>query len=112
MPNKNAINFLIYKAFKGEEITIFDKGNFFRDLVYVSDVVSAIKTITTKGKSGELYWISSGIKTWFYDLGSWLEELTGAKVKYIESPQYTKKVDVGNFVVENSPPLQGCQKKL
>ena len=70
--------------------------------MYVSDVVSAIKTITTKGKSGELYWISSGIKTWFYDLGSWLEELTGAKVKYIESPQYTKKVDVGNFVVENS----------
>ena len=43
VPNKNAINFLIYKAFKGEEITIFDKGNFFRDLVYVSDVVSAIE---------------------------------------------------------------------
>jgi UDP-glucose 4-epimerase len=102
VPNKNAINFLIYKAFKREEITIFDKGNFFRDLVYVSDVVSAIKTIVTRGESGELYWISSGIKTWFYDLGSWLEELTGAKVKYIESPQYTKKVDVGNFVVENS----------
>ena len=102
VPNKNAINFLIYKAFKGEEITIFDKGNFFRDLVYVSDVVSAIKIIISKGKSGELYWISSGIKTWFYDLGNWLEELTGAKVKYVESPQYTKKVDVGNFVVENS----------
>lgn len=102
VPNKNAINFLIYKAFKREEITIFDKGNFFRDLVYVSDVVSAIKTIVARGESGELYWISSGIKTWFYDLGSWLEELTGAKVKYVESPQYTKKVDVGNFVVENS----------
>lgn len=102
IPNKNAINFLIYKAFKGEEITIFDKGNFFRDLVYVSDVVSAIKTITQKGKSGELYWISSGNKTWFYDLGNWLEEMTDAKVKYVESPQYTKKVDVGNFVVDNS----------
>ena len=102
VPNKNAINFLIYKAFKREEITIFDNGNFFRDLVYVSDVVSAIKTIVARGESGELYWISSGIKTWFYDLGNWLEELTGAKVKYVESPQYTKKVDVGNFVVENS----------
>jgi len=102
IPNKNAINFLIYKAFKNEEITIFDKGNFFRDLVYVSDVVSAINTIMQKGKSGELYWISSGKKTWFYDLGSWLEDLTNSKVKYIESPQYTKKVDVGNFVVDNS----------
>lgn len=102
VPNKNAVNFLIYKAFKGEEITIFDKGNFFRDLVYVDDVVSAITTITQKGKSGELYWISSGNKTWFYDLGNWLEEFTKSKVKYVESPQYTKKVDVGNFVVDNS----------
>ncbi|NDB47411.1 MAG: NAD-dependent epimerase/dehydratase family protein [Nitrososphaeria archaeon] len=102
IPNKNAVNFLIYKAFRGEEVTIFDKGNFFRDLVYVDDVVSAIKVITQKGTSGELYWISSGNKMWFYDLGKWLEELTQAKVKYVKSPQYTKKVDVGNFVVDNS----------
>jgi len=102
VPNKNAVNYLIYKAFKGEEITIFDKGNFFRDLVYVSDVVSGVKTIMKKGRSGDLYWISSGKKTWFYELGKWLEELTSAKIKYVESPQYTKKVDVGNFVVDNS----------
>ena len=102
IPSKNAINFLIHKAFKKETIPIFDKGNFFKDVVYVSDVVSAIRTIMEKGKSGELYWISSGNKIWFYDLGRWLEELTGAKVQYVESPQYTKKTDVGNFVVDNS----------
>ena len=77
VPSKNAINFLIHKAFKKEAIPIFDKGDFFKDVVYVSDVVSAIKSIMEKGKSGELYWISSGNKTWFYDLGSWLEEMTG-----------------------------------
>jgi len=102
IPNKNAVNFLIYKAFKGEEITIYDKGKFFRDLIYVSDVVNAISMIVKKGKSGNLYWISSGEKTWFYHLGSWLEELTSAKVRYVQSPSYTKKVDVGNFVVDNS----------
>ncbi len=102
IPNKNAINFLIYKAFKGEEITIYDEGNFFRDIIYVSDVVSAIKTIMQKGKSGNLYWISSANKTWFYDLGSWLKEITNTQVKYIESTQYAKKVDVGNFLVDNS----------
>ena len=102
IPSKNAINFLIHKAFKKELIPIFDKGNFFKDVVYVSDVVSAISTIMEKGKPGELYWISSGNKTWFYDLGSWLEELTGTKVQYVESPRYTKKTDVGNFVVDNS----------
>ena len=100
--NKNAVNFLIYKAFKGEDITIFGKGNFFRDIIYISDVVSGIKTILDKGKSGNLYWISSGKKTWFYELGSWLQDLTKSTVKYVETPRYTKKVDVGNFLVDNS----------
>ncbi len=99
---KNAINFLIYKAFKGEEITIFDKGQFFRDAIYVSDVVSAIKTIMEKGKSGNLYWISSGTRTWFYQFADLLKEFTKTPITYVDSPQYTKKVDVGNFVADNS----------
>jgi len=99
---KNAVNFLIYEAFKGNTITIFKKGKFFRDLIYISDVISGIKTIMKKGKSGDLYWISSGRKIWFYELGKLLEKLTGAKVKFVKTPNYTKKVDVGNFVVNNS----------
>ena len=99
---KNAVNFLIHEAFKGNELTIFKKGKFFRDLIYISDVISGIKTIMTKGKSGDLYWISSGKKTWFYQLGELLEQLTEAKVKFVKTPKYTKKVDVGNFVVSNS----------
>lgn len=102
IPNKNAVNFLIYKAFKGEEITLYDEGKMFRDLIYITDVVSGIKTIMEKGKSGNVYWISSGKKTWFYELGDWLHDLTNSPIKYVESPQYTKKVDVGNFVVDNS----------
>ena len=102
IPNKNAINYLIYKAFKGEDITIFNKGEFFRDLIFISDVINAIELIIKKGKSGELYWISSGKKTWFYNIGKILQKLTDAKRKFINTPKYTKKVDVGNFVVENS----------
>ena len=102
IPTKNAINFLIHKAFKGDDITIYNHGKFFRDLIYVSDVISAIIQISKKGKSGELYWISSGKKTWFYELASILEKLTDTKTKYIKPPKYTQKVDVGNFVVDNS----------
>lgn len=100
--NKNAVNYLIYKAYKGEEITIYNKGKFYRDLIYISDVVSAITTIIKNGKSGNLYWISSGKKIWFYQLGKWLNQLTGATIKYVKPPIYTKKVDVGNFLVDNS----------
>jgi len=102
VPNKNAVNYLINLAFKGKKITIFDEGKFFRDLIFISDVVSGIMTVIKKGKSGNLYWISSGKRTWFYQLGKWLEDLTGTKVKNVKSSKYTKKVDVGNFVVDNS----------
>ena len=101
-PVKNAINFLIYKAFKDEDVTIYNQGKFFRDVIYISDVISGLKTIMLNGKPGNLYWISSGNKTWFYEIAKWLEELTNAKIKYVESPIYTQKVDVGNFLVDNS----------
>ena len=102
IPKKNAVNFLIYKSFKKEEISIYNQGKFFRDFIYIDDVISGINIILKKGKSGELYWISSGKRTWFYEFGGILEKTTGCKVKYSETPIYTKKVDVGNFVVSNS----------
>lgn len=101
-PNKNAINFLIYKAYKGEEITLFNNGKLYRDLIYISDVVEAIAILLKKGKSGNVYWISSGKKLWFYQLGGILHNLTKSKILYVDPPTYTKKVDVGNFVVDNS----------
>ena len=102
IPTKNAINYLIHEAFNGNNITIFNQGKIFRDLIYITDVISGIKTIITKGKPGELYWISSSKKTWFYQLGNLLEKITNSKINYIKTPTYTKKVDVGNFVVDNS----------
>ena len=81
IPSKNAVNYLIHSASKGNTVTIYNHGKFFRDLIYVSDVVSGIKTIINKGKSGELYWISSGKKTW-NNLG----KITGL-VTTIEQPR-------------------------
>ena len=102
IPQKNAVNFIIHSAFKDKEITIYEKGKFFRDLIYVSDVVSGINSILKKGKPGNLYWISSGKKTWFYDLAKSLRKSTDCKINFVSSPTYTKKVDVGNFIVDNS----------
>ena len=101
-PTKNALNYLIYQAYKGKDVTIYDEGKFFRDVIFVNDVISGINTIIKNGVSGNLYWISSSKKTWFYEIGKLLEELTTGKVKYVESPSYNNKVDVGNFVVDNS----------
>ena len=101
-PKKNALNYLIYKSFKKEKVTIYNHGEFFRDVIFITDVISGLKTILHKGKSGELYWISSGKKTWFYDIGKYLKKFTNATIVYEIPPSYTTKVDVGNFVADNS----------
>ena len=102
IPNKNAVNFLIHKAFRNEQVSIYDNGKFFRDFIYIDDVIRGIGAIMNKGKPGELYWISSGKKTWFYKFGKILEKYTDCKITYLKTPVYSKKVDVGNFVVRNS----------
>jgi len=102
IPTKNAVNFLIHEALHRKKISIYNKGKFFRDFIYIDDVVSAINVILKKGRSGELYWISSGKKTWFYEFANLLEKNTKCKVIYPKTPAYTKKVDVGNFIVNNS----------
>ncbi len=102
IPNKNAVNFLIHKAFMKEKISIYNKGEFFRDLIFVDDVISGITAIINKGKPGELYWISSGKKLWFKNFAKLLNKYTQCKVDYPATPNYTKKVDVGNFVVSNT----------
>jgi UDP-glucose 4-epimerase len=99
---KNALNFLIYYAFKGKEITIYNEGKFFRDIIYIDDVIPALNILMNKGKKGNLYWISSNKKTWFHEIGSILEEKTNGTVLYGDATEYNKKVDVGNFLVDNS----------
>lgn len=101
IPNKNAVNYLIHEAFLGNKIPIYHNGKFFRDLIYISDVISGINKIIQHGKPGHLYWISSGKKTWFYEFGMLLEKHSSAKIKFVKPSKYTKKVDVGNYVVNN-----------
>ena len=102
IPTKNAINYLIHQAYLGNELTIYNQGNFFRDVIYIDDVISALIILMNNAKSGNLYWISSNTKTWFSEIGQILKENTNGVVNYGEASEYNKKVDVGNFLVENT----------
>jgi len=48
IPNKNAVNFLIHKAFMKEKISIYNKGEFFRDLIFVDDVIVELPQLSIK----------------------------------------------------------------
>jgi len=101
-PRKAALNYLIYKGYKGQPITIYDKGKFFRDYIYVSDVVCAAETIIEEGKAGECYFVGTGVKTWFYEIGQWIEELTNGKIVYVKSPDFHNRINVGNIIIDNT----------
>lgn len=101
-PRKAALNFLLYKGYKGQPVTIYNEGKIFRDYIYISDVVSATEVIMEKGKAGECYIVGTGVKTWFYDIGKWIEELTPGKVTYIEPPDFHNRIDIGNIVIDNT----------
>lgn len=101
-PRKAALNYLLYRGFKGQTVPIYSQGKIFRDYIYISDVVSAAEVIMRKGKARECYFVGTGIKTWFYEIGTWIEQLTPGKVVYVEPPDFHKRIDVGSIVIDSS----------
>jgi nucleoside-diphosphate-sugar epimerase len=100
-PKKAALNNLIYRAYKGESVPIYSEGKFFRDYLYISDAVTAAEAIMERGQPGQCYFVGTGVATWFYDIGQWLTELTGAHISYVDPPDYHRRIDMGNIVVDN-----------
>ena len=101
-PRKAALNYLLYRGYKGQTVPIYSEGKIFRDYIYISDAVSAAEAIMEKGEAGECYFVGTGKGTWFYDIAKCIEELTRGKVVYIEPPDFHKRIDVGNIVINNS----------
>ena len=101
-PKKAALNYLLYKAHIGEDVPIYSKGEFFRDYIHIKDVISACKLVLEKGISGETYFVGTGIKTWFNNIAKIMEKLRNAKIVFINPPPYHKKIDIGNFVIDNT----------
>ena len=101
-PRKAALNYLLYKGYQGEDITIYGDGKFYKDYVYVTDVISAAEILMKKGKSGEVYFVGTNTPTWFYKIGEIIEEITEGRIVYVKPSDYHNRIDVGNIVVNNN----------
>jgi UDP-glucose 4-epimerase len=100
---KAGFNYLISMALRNEEITLYDNGNFLRDYIYVSDVVSACLTLAEKGETSKIYYVGRGEYIKFKELiDIVIEEAKGGKIKSVEPPEFHKKVGVVNFVCDIS----------
>lgn len=100
---KGALNYLIMQAIKGETLHIYKAGNFYRDYIFVDDVVDAL-IFLEKVKTNNTYLIGYGKPILFKDIVHHIHELTGhrSKIEEIEPPSFHKTVGIANFVANTS----------
>ena len=101
---KGALNYLIMQAIKGETIRLYKGGNFYRDYIYVGDVVEALKFIEKKGITNDTYLIGYGKPILFKDLIDYIHRITNNKslIQEVEPPIFHKTVGINNFVADIS----------
>jgi nucleoside-diphosphate-sugar epimerase len=99
---KNILQFNINKLARGEDVTLFGDGKFFRDFIHVDDVARAIETVMTKGAVNEIYNIGLG-DPWEYDMilkyAIYRMKSTGL-VRYTEATDFQKKTPVASFYMD------------
>lgn len=101
---KGAFNYMIMLAVKGESLNVYKGGNFFRDYIYLDDVVSALKFLVKKKVKNETFIIGNGKPVLFKDMISYIHELTDkkSKINEIEPPKFHEVVGITNFVADTS----------
>lgn len=99
---KAGFNYLIKLAIESKEIPLYDNGDFFRDYIYVTDVVDACLIVAEKGETNKVYYVGRGEFVKFKKLIDSVVKGTGAKIKPISPPDFHKRVGIKDFVCDNS----------
>jgi len=106
---RGILNQMIRRAFLGEAITIYGKGNFIRDYCYIQNYLDAcLLSVDSHKTKGEIYIIGSGKGITFKEMvekvNSVVKELIGksTQIKYVPFPAHYKKLDRGDFIADYS----------
>ena len=100
---KAAFNYLINLAIMGEEIPLYDEGDFYRDYIYVEDIVNACLTVIEKGTTGEVYYAGNE-KRKFKDLVELIiEEAESGTTRDITPPEFHKQVGIKDYYCDSTP---------
>jgi len=101
---KGALNYLIMQAIKGETIRLYKGGDFYRDYIYVEDVVEALKFLENKNIANDTYIIGYGKPILFKVLINYIHQITNNKsaILEVEPPFFHNAVGINNFVADIS----------
>jgi len=73
---RNVTPTFIYKALKGKELPLENKGVASRDFIYVDDIVEGLLLCASRGNPGEVYNLASGAETTIKKLAELINQLT------------------------------------
>lgn len=95
---KAGLNFILKQIVNGEEIKLYQAGEFFRDYIYVDDVISAFLFLENK-VSNDSFLIGYGQPIEFKKLIKYAFDFSKSKSKIIsvEPPKFHEIVGINNF---------------
>ena len=101
---KGGLNYMIMQAVKGKTLSVYEGGNFYRDYIHVSDIVSALLFLENKNIRNDTFLIGYGEPVLFKDIVSCIHQLTAKKSKTqeVEPPFFHNVVGINNFVADIS----------
>jgi nucleoside-diphosphate-sugar epimerase len=99
---KNALQYLINEIKLGNDVEVYEGGDFFRDYIDVRDVVRAIDLIISTSADQRILNIGTGVPTKFIDLleRAKLDFASGSNLFSISTPDFHKKVQVRDAYME------------
>ncbi|QQG44074.1 MAG: NAD-dependent epimerase/dehydratase family protein [Candidatus Roizmanbacteria bacterium] len=100
---KGALNYLIMEALKGNTLSLYDGGNFYRNYIYVDDVVAALRILEKKANN-DTYLIGHEDSIKFKTLINCIIKMTKSKskVRSVRSSKFHKAVATINFFADTS----------
>lgn len=104
---KNALEFLVDKIVKNEDVEIYDGDNY-RNYLHVDDVCDAIKLIVENGDLNEVYNVGSNVSHRLIDLMYYVKEVSESesKIKLVRTPKFHEIVQTKDFFM-NTNKLKG-----
>ena len=108
-PNRGVLNFMIGRALRGEELTVYGKGDFIRDYCYVQNYIDAfILAALSEKTNGQVYVLGSGEGRTFNEIVEKIKKIVEDKTSkqvviiHIPFPDEENEINKRNFVADFS----------
>lgn len=101
---KNAFQYLINEMKQGNNIDVYEGGNFIRDYIDIADTVEAIRLVIEYGEVNQIFNISNGVPNYFNELLLYAADKLNYKgtMRSVSQPNFHKTIQVKSMYLDNT----------